>query len=81
MVKKEKQPKQDPPAPVKAVVKHKDEGTLMTFDYATGKFYVSNAMFTVFPSKAAASRAIRTMCETHEPEFWRLHDVYEYEEE
>lgn len=72
--------KQTPPAPVRAVVKHKDNGTLMAFDEITGKFYISHTYFTIFPSKAAASRAVNRMCETHEPDFWRLHDVYEYEE-
>lgn len=69
-----------PYPPKRAVVKHRRNGTLMAYDESAGRFYISNTHFTVFPSKAAASRAMREMCLRHEPDFYKTYDVYEYEE-
>lgn len=67
--------------PKQAVVKHRRNGTPTRYDFESGKLFEDNRYFTVFPSKADASRAMRRMCLEHEPEFWKIYDVYEYEEE
>lgn len=53
----------------------------MMYDAKKGILYLKVGTYTVFFSKADASRAMRRMCLEHDPEFWRIHDVYEYEEE